>query len=144
MNIDELRQYRSLVKESADLDKKLNKLYDRQDAIPEFMGKVTGSSSEFPYTETHPAVMMVEPKKNDAINRLIMAKQNRKDMVEEQALKIENFIACIEDSKVRRIFELSFIDGMKQKEVAEEVGLERSSISKKIKDYIKLSHNSQK
>ncbi|MDD3186820.1 MAG: sigma factor-like helix-turn-helix DNA-binding protein [Anaerostipes sp.] len=132
-----MRQYRSLKKESKDLDKKLNKLYDRQEAIPEVMGKVTGSSPEFPYIETHPTIIIAEPKKNDAVKRLIRAKKNRKKMVDETAVEIETFITNIEDSKVRRVFELRFIDGLKQKEVAEEVGYSRSRISQIVSDYLK-------
>lgn len=132
-----MRQYRSLKKESKDLDKKLNKLYDRQEAIPEVMGKVTGSSPEFPYIETHPTIRMSEPEKNDTIKRLIRAKKNRKNMVDETAFEIEAFIASIEDSKVRRIFDQVFIEGRKQNEVAEEIGYSKGRITQIIRENLK-------
>ena len=58
--------------------------------------------------------------------------------------EIEQFIAEISDSRDRQIFELIYIDGKKQREVAEHVGMERSSVSKKIDAVLQLSHNSQK
>ena len=51
--------------------------------------------------------------------------------------EIETDIAEIKDSETRRIFELIYIDGKKQREVAEEVNLDRSRVSRKISDYLK-------
>ncbi|SHK34184.1 sigma factor-like helix-turn-helix DNA-binding protein [Hespellia stercorisuis] len=50
--------------------------------------------------------------------------------------EIEEFIAGIPDSTDRQIFELSFLEGKKQQEIADELGLERSSISKRICKYV--------
>lgn len=44
MDKDKLKQYIPLKKELEMLDKKLEKLYVRQENIPEVLGKVTGSS----------------------------------------------------------------------------------------------------
>jgi DNA-directed RNA polymerase specialized sigma24 family protein len=65
-------------------------------------------------------------------------------MVEQERTEIERFIAGIPDSLDRQIFELSFLDGKKQCEVGEELGMERSSVSKRINSFLQLSHNSQK
>ena len=85
---------------------------------------------------------MDEPKQATEIKQQIRYKELRLDKAEKEKTRIEKFIASIEDSTDRQIFELTFIDGMKQKEVADIVGLERSSISKKIYNYLQLSHNS--
>ena len=140
MDKEKLKQYIPLKKELKMLDKKLEKLYARQENIPEVLGKVTGSSLDFPYTEVRTTVKMSEPKENDAINRLIRIKEKRKEEVNKLLVEIEEFIAEIPDSITRQIFELTYIDGKKQREVADIVCLERSSISKKIDGYLHLSH----
>lgn len=144
MDKEKLKQYIPLKREMELIDKKLNKLYDRGLNVPEVLGKVKGSSHGFPYVEVRTTVKMDEPKESDVINRLIRIKKKRRDEVNALLLEIESFIAAIPDSDTRQIFELTYIDGLKQREVAEQVGMERSNVSKRIDSYLKLSHNSQK
>jgi DNA-directed RNA polymerase specialized sigma subunit len=106
------------------------------------MGKVTGSSSEFPYIEVHTTVQMDEPGESDSVKKLISIKKARKKQVSAVMIEIEQFIAGIPDSIDRQIFELTYLEKKKQREVAEIVGLEQSSISKRITSYLKLSYNS--
>lgn len=144
MDKETLKQYRALKREINLIDKKLNRLYDRQQNIPEVIGKVTGSSKEFPYTEIRTTVRMAEPRESDQIKILIWKRQQRREVAERKLTEIENFISSIPDSDTRQIFEMIYIDGMKQREVSEKIGLERSGISKKIDGYLQLSHISQK
>ena len=139
-----LKQYGALKKELQMLDDKLDKLYKRQENVPEVMGKVTGSSNDFPYTQVRTTVRMAEPKENDAIKKLIRIKEQRREQVNDLIVEIEEFIAGIPDSETRQIFELTYLEGKKQREVAEELSIDRSYVSKKINNYLKLSHNSQK
>lgn len=142
MDKGRLKQYGALKKELQMLDDKLDKLYERQENIPEVMGKVTGSSNDFPYTQVRTTVRMAEPKKNDAIKKLIRIKEQRREQVNDLIVEIEEFIAGIPDSETRQIFELTYLEGKKQREVAEDVGLEQSSISKRITAFLQLSYNS--
>lgn len=87
---------------------------------------------------------MDEPKEGDEINRRLRIREKRREQIRESVLEIEQFIAGIPDSIDRQIFEFTYLDGLKQWEVADKVGLERSSISKRIDSYLKVSHNSQK
>lgn len=137
MDKEKLKQYIPLKKELKMLDKKLEKLYARQENIPEVLGKVTGSSLDFPYTEVRTTVKMSEPKENDAINRLIRIKEKRKEEVNKLLVEIEEFIAEIPDSITRQIFELTYIDGKKQREVATTVRYSRSRVSQIINKYLK-------
>lgn len=141
MDKGRLKQYRALKKELQMLDDKLDKLYERQENVPEVMGKVTGSSNDFPYTQVRKTVRMAEPKENDAIKKLIRIKEQRREQVNDLIVEIEEFIAGIPDSETRQIFELTYLEGKKQREVAEEVGLERSVVSKRITNYINLHTN---
>lgn len=144
MDKGRLKQYGALKKELQMLDDKLDKLYERQENIPEVMGKVTGSSNDFPYTQVRTTVRMAEPKENDAIKKLIRIKEQRREQVNDLIVEIEEFIAGIPDSETRQIFELTYLEGKKQREAAEELSIDRSYVSKKINNYLKLSHNSQK
>lgn len=137
MDKEKLKQYIPLKKELKMLDKKLEKLYARQENIPEVLGKVTGSSLDFPYTEVRTTVKMSEPKENDAIKRLIRIKEKRKEEVNRLLVEIEEFIAGIPDSITRQIFELTYIDGKKQREVATTVRYSRSRVSQIINKYLK-------
>ena len=87
---------------------------------------------------------MDEPKEADEISKQIRIREQRREQVEKLITEIEQFIAEIPDSRDRQIFELIYIDGKKQSEVAESMGVERSSVSKKITAVLQLSHKSQK
>ena len=132
-----LRQYRPLLKEIELLSKKLDKLQERAYNVPEVLGKVTGSSKDFPYTEEHITVRMDEPKESDEISRLMRINEKRLDKAEADRLEIEQFIAAIPDSTDRQIFELSFLEGKKQREVADVVGYSRGRVSQIISKYVK-------
>ena len=144
MDKKKLSQLRPLKKELALIDRKLDRLYERQENVPVVMGKVTGSSKDFPYVEVRTSVLMDEPKEADEIEKQIRIREKRREQVEKLITEIEQFIAEIPDSRDRQIFELIYIDGKKQREVAEYMGMERSSISKIITANLQLSHNSQK
>lgn len=119
------------------LDKKIDGFYERGDNIPVVTGKVTGSSSDFPYTVVRTSVQMYEPKKQDEINGLIAINEERKDKVQRLLLDIEEYIAAIPDSVTRQIFELTYLQGVKQFEVAEIVGYSRGRIPQIISSYLK-------
>lgn len=144
MDKKKLSQLRSLKKELELIDRKLDRLYERQENVPVVMGKVTGSSKDFPYVEVRTSVLMDEPKEMDEIEKQIRIREKRREQVEGLITEIEQFIAEIPDSRDRQIFELRYIEGMNQKDVAEYMGMERSSISKIITAVLQLSHNSQK
>ena len=141
MDKKKLSQLRSLKKELELIDRKLDRLYERQENVPVVMGKVTGSSKDFPYTEVRTSVLMDEPKEADEIEKQIRIREKRREQVESLITEIEQFIAEIPDSRDRQIFELIYIDGKKQREVANEIGLERSVVSKRITNYLNLHTN---
>lgn len=141
MDKKKLSQLRPLKKELELIDRKLDRLYERQENVPVVMGKVTGSSKDFPYTEVRTSVLMDEPKEMDEIDKQIRIREKRKEQVESLITEIEQFIAEIPDSRDRQIFELIYIDGKKQREVANEIGLERSVVSKRITNYLNLHTN---
>ena len=115
MTKKKLKQYGALRKEIEIIDDKLDKLYERQSNIPTVMGKVTGSSSEFPYIEVHTSVQMDEPGEADSVKKLISIKKARKKQVSAVMIEIEQFIAGIQDSTDRQIYEITYLDKKKQR-----------------------------
>lgn len=136
MDKERLNQYRALQREIPKLKKDIQKLADRLEQVPEVMGKVTKSSDEFPYIQQHVTVKMAEPKAATEIKKQIRYKELRLERAERQKTEIEMFIAGIEDSTDRQIFEMRFIEGKNQYEIGEMIGLERSSVSKRINKYL--------
>ena len=56
-----LEKYKPKKRELKMIEKQLERLYGRRLDIPVVKGKVTASSKEFPYIETHVSVQMDEP-----------------------------------------------------------------------------------
>jgi RNA polymerase sigma factor (sigma-70 family) len=132
-----LKQYISLKREQEMIEKKLDRLEEREDDVPVIYGKVKGSAPEFPYIETHMMVAMDEPKKMDHIIRQRMINERRKDQVNDLLIEIEEFIADIPDSSHRQIFEMVFLNGKTQQEAGERAGYSKGRISQIIGQYVK-------
>lgn len=123
------------------IDERIEELCDRD--VGEVMGKVVGSSKDFPYTEVRTSVRMYDPYETERINKQIREKEAERLRVMAELQEVEEFIAGIEDVEIKEIFELSFVEGKKQIEVAKELHIDRSYVSKKINGHLKLSHFSQ-
>lgn len=108
------------------------------------MGKVTGSSKNFPYTEVRTSVPMYDPKESDKVNKEIRLLEIERLTLQMEINEVEEYIANIEDMEVKEIFELYFKEGMRQDDIAKIVNIDRSYVSKKINGYLQDSHYSQK
>lgn len=137
MDKKKLSQLRPLKKELELIDRKLDRLYERQENVPVVIGNVTGSKRDFPYIEVRTPVLMDEPKEADEIDKQIRIRKKRREQVESLITEIEQFIAEIPDSRDRQIFELIYIDGKKQREVSGIVGYSQGRVSQIIKGYLK-------
>lgn len=137
MDKKKLSQLRPLKKEIELIDRKLDRLYERQENVPVVMGKVTGSSKDFPYTEVRTSVLMPEPKEADEIEKQIRIREKRREQVESLITEIEQFIAEIPDSRDRQIFELRYIEELTMKKVGERVGYSKGRVSQIISGYLK-------
>lgn len=137
MDKKKLSQLRPLKKELELIDRKLDRLYERQENVPVVMGKVTGSSKDFPYVEVRTSVLMDEPKEADEIEKQIRIREKRREQVESLITEIEQFIAEIPDSRDRQIFELRYIEELTMKKVGERVGYSKGRVSQIISSYLK-------
>lgn len=107
------------------------------------VGTVKCTSKNFPFLPGRMGVYMYDPEQEKNLKiKAEKIKQEAMNLIE--ALKqVESYIYSIEDDEVREIFTLRYIEGLTQREVAENLHMERSNVSKKITNYIN-SHNSQK
>ena len=137
MDKKKLKQYRALLKEQTLNDKAIDKLYDRAARVPTVMGKVVGSSHDFPYTEVRTSVQIDEPKEADEIARRLRIRKERQEQIRAAVLEIEQFIAVIPDSDARQIFEMAYLEGRKQHEIADKLGYSRGRIPQIINQYLK-------
>ena len=112
---------------------------DRLDKVPVVAGKVMKSSDEFPYIVEHVKVDMNEPKLVDEIRKQIRYKELRLNKAEREKTAIEQFIAGIEDSTDRQIFELMYLNEkrMSQSEVGDVIGYSQGRVSQIISSYLK-------
>lgn len=119
MTKKELSQYRDLKREIQSLEKRMERL-NNQDR-EEVKDSVTGSSSNYPYIKQHYRIEGVIDNgwRIGYLSRLL---NRRKEMANELLVHIEEFIGEIEDSELRQIFEMRYIDGMTWQRVAEEMG----------------------
>lgn len=110
----------------------------------EVMGKVRGSSKDFPYTEVRTSVLMADPYEQEKINKQIRKKEAERMLLKAEVDEVDEYIEAIGDSEIKEIFELAFVEGKKQREIGEKLNIDRSRISRKISDYLKNAHKAQK
>lgn len=105
--------------------------------IPVVMGKVTGSSHEFPYIEQHFSVQMNDPIEVDIMRRKTLKWKQEIVEAEKEIEEVEQFIGKIKEAKEREIFTYRYIDGMKAVEVAKKVGYTKGRVSQIISKLVK-------
>ena len=94
----------------------------------EVMGKVRGSSKYFPYTEVRTSVVMADPYEQEKINKQIRKKEAERMLLKAEVDEVDEYIEAIVDPEIKEIFELAFVEGKKQQEVADIVGYSLSLI----------------
>lgn len=117
------------------IEEQIQELCERESTV--VMGKVTGSSADFPYTEVRTSVQMYDPYEEENARRQIRRKEADRLRILKEQREIEEYINGIDDPEIKEIFELSFIEGKKQIEVAETIGYSRGRISQKIGEQLK-------
>ena len=137
MNREQLSKYKKNKRDIENLDGIIAKLQERLDAVPVVSGKVTKSSDDFPYIEEHVQVRVEEPKAATALKMRIYEKEKRKDQLIRENEKVEKYIAAMPDGTTKDIFEMVYLDGMTQNEVAEYLGYKKGRISQIITETVK-------
>lgn len=103
----------------------------------EVMRKVRGSSKDFPYTEIRTSVLMADPYEQEKIDKQIRKAEAERMLLKAEVDEVDEYIEAIVDPEIKEIFELAFVEGKKQQEVADIVGYSRGRISQIISGYLK-------
>ncbi len=113
-------------------------------------GVVSGSMKNFPYTECHFVISGANVKSDEErkkiIGQLLIDLEGNKRLYEDMQLDIECFIEKFDNIEDKTIFRLKYIDRYTDEQIGNELGFDRSTISKKIDKILEkeeLSHNSQ-
>lgn len=136
MTREQLEEYRSKKEEITELKSRISNLKEDENMVDN--DTILNYRSGFPVPEN--IVGMDTKKYWRTRDRLV----DRLEKLEKECDEIEEFVENIEESITRRIFRMYYVDGMTQDKVAKELHMHRSGISKKISDYLQLSHKSQK
>ena len=136
---DELAQYKAITeeitkiqKEIQDTEKSIEKLIKSGtvvDKVKGGLGGIQGFKIEgFPQKEYDRRIKLLKSKQNR-----LLAKQN--DLLEVKE-KMEIFIDNISNSRDRQIMKATFVDNKTQKQIAKEMYIDRSLVSKIINKYV--------
>lgn len=133
-------KYNAIEREIKRINRKLD--YYSQHPMSGIHGVVSGSRRDFPYSECHFVISGSDVKSDEArkqkIQNLMIALQERKREYENIQIEIDIAIEEIEDIEMRQILQYKFIDRMTDYEIGNELGYERSTISKKISDFFSV------
>lgn len=130
MTREQLEQYRSNMEEIKELTYKLEHLGEGDSLI--------GNDVVFDYRTGYPKPQSVvgydyelEARTRDMYSKRIMK-------LKEECVDTETWVDSIPNSLIRRIFRMSFIEGLSQRNVAKKMHLSQSSVSKKIDAFLKM------
>ena len=134
MTKDMLQQYMSLQAEIKELEEEI----ERNKIV--VSDTVSGSSDVWPYTQ-HSVMVKGLPGEVYTLNAILSKRSKR---LQEQRKEIERFLDSIEDSQIRRIIKLKYIEGKTWQQVANRLGYQdEGSPRKKIDSLFKDSENSE-
>ena len=115
-------------------------------------GIVKGSMNRFPYTECHFVVSGVRSKsreeRENVVNQLVTDLKRNECVFEDMKLDIESFLENTEVLTMgeQTVLRLKYVDGFTDEQIGEELGYDRSTISRKIDKIVKKcedAHHSQ-
>ena len=116
MTTEKLEQYRALVAEVEVLEARQRKAASRKPGIVTDTG--TGSSPNFPFVSHTISITGEDTRHNATLLRIERARNVRIKKAHKLLAEIEEFIATLEDAKLRRIIEVHYIDGKTWRQTA--------------------------
>lgn len=138
-----LENYLNIEHEIKRINRKLN--YYSRHPLSASHGVVKGSMGSFPYAQCHFVVGSPDVKtSNDRHNRimqLMVELGEKKNQYEDLQLEIDMAIEEIADLEIRQILQLKYIERWTDEEIGEELGFERSTVSKKLTKYFDSLEN---
>lgn len=134
MDREQLERYQSQKEEIRELRYKLEHLGEGDSMI--------GNDTIFDYTTGFPRPQAVVGYDYNREDYLREKYRSRMKKLQADCEETEQWVEAIQDSQTRRIFRMYYLDGMTQKAIGKKMHLERSTVSKKIEAFLKVSHKS--
>lgn len=138
-----LEEYINKEREIEILEKKLN--YYARKKIPSVHGVVQSSMHSYPYAQTHVVVsgsdIKSETEYQNALKQKIIELAEKKRHFDELELIVDDAIEEIPNIEIRQIVQYKYLFGYTDAEIGEKMGLERSSISKKLTRFFESCEN---
>jgi len=127
MNREQMESYRSMKEEIKEITYKLDHL-GKDD---EFVGNdvINDYRSGFPVPQS--VVGFDYAKYRRAEERY----SKRLEKLKKDCQQIEEFIECVQDSMTRRIFRMYFMEGLSQRQIARQMHIDQSTVSRKMNEY---------
>ena len=129
--------YLNIEHEIRRLNRKLD-YYSRHPLSSEH-GVVKGSMGGFPYAQCHFVVgapdVKTSTERHERVMFLMIEIGNKKNEYENMQFEIDMAIEEISDLEIKQIIQLKYIERWTDEEIGEELGLERSTVSKKLTKY---------
>nr|DAX05960.1 MAG TPA: Protein of unknown function (DUF1492) [Bacteriophage sp.] len=146
LNRENLNKYMQIEQEISRINRKLE--YYATHPIQGSHGVVKGSMNRFPYAECHfvvgaPDVKSTE-ERHKKVQNLVIALSAAKEKYENFQLDIDIAIESVDDLEMRQILEYKYIERISDSKIADILGYDRSTISKKLDRFFEkqVSHNS--
>jgi len=128
-----LESYRSKKEEIVELNEKLLHLGEGDTML--------GNDTILDYRTGYPAPQAVVGVDWDRFFRTGDRYRDRIEVLKEECRVVEDFIESIPDSLTRRIFRMYYVEGLSQKNIARNVHMDKSSVSRKIDKFLQVAPN---
>lgn len=128
-----LESYKSQKEEIKELQYKLEHLGDGDSMI--------GNDTIFDYRSGYPMPQSVVGVDWNKVDQLKKRYENKLEILTKECEEIEMFIEEIPDSMTRRIFRMYYIENMTQRQVAKKVHMDKSTVARKIDNFLKVAPN---
>jgi DNA-directed RNA polymerase specialized sigma24 family protein len=136
---EKLGQLISLRAEIRDIERKIKGLENVES--PKSKDIVKSSGHEWPYIEGHTVIEgydeAADIKKDRQLERLGVARRNRIARAQQTEAEIEEFIAGINDSRIRLMIQYYYVDGYTYEKVGELMHCDRTTVERTIDRYLK-------
>lgn len=134
MEREQLERYRSQKEEIRELRYKLDHLGEGDSLV--------GNTIIFDYKTGFPKPKAVIGYDHDKEQRLRERYETQMRKMEKDCEETERWVESIPESQTRRIFRMRFIEGDTQQKIGEKLHMDRSTVSKRIEAFLKVSHKS--
>ena len=134
MEREQLERYRSQKEEIRELRYKLEHLGEGDSLV--------GNTIIFDYKTGFPKPKAVIGYDHDKEQRLRERYETQMRKMEKDCEETERWVESIQESQTRRIFRMRFKEGDTKQKIGEKLHMDRSTVSKRIEAFLKVSHKS--